>query len=123
MRHERASRPAVNAEIAALVSKHSLNLKAWRLWHFDDLCALLDVHKDVRITYGGFLTTGDVLAQINEWLGGRHHDLQAALTAYAIKEMIAQQYVRLGQAGDSHDENLPSAVSRSTYPPQRPHQP
>lgn len=106
MRHERASRPAVNAEIAALVSKHSLNLKAWRLWHFDDLCALLDVHKDVRITYGGFLTTGDVLAQINEWLGGRHHDLQAALTAYAIKEMIAQQYVRLGQAGDSHDEKL-----------------
>src|SRR5439155_16244790 len=96
----------VNAEIAALASKHSMNLKAWRLWHFNDLCALLDVHKDVRITYGGFLTTGDVLAQINEWLGGQRHDLQEALITHAIKEMISQQYVRLGQAGDPQDEKV-----------------
>jgi hypothetical protein len=95
-----------NEEIAALIDKHSLNVKAWRLWHYDDLCALLDVHRAVRITYGGFLTTGDVLAHIDELLGGQHHDVQAALTAHAVKEMIAQQYVRLGQAGDPNDEKL-----------------
>jgi hypothetical protein len=94
-----------NKEIAALIDKHSLDLKSWRLWHYDDLRALLDVHKAVRIRYGGFLTTGDVLAHVDELLGGRH-DVQAALTAHAIKEMIAQQYIRLGQAGDPHDEKL-----------------
>jgi hypothetical protein len=95
-----------NKEIARLVGEHSLNLRAWRLWHYDDLCALLGVHRSVRITYGGFLTTGDVLARMDGWLDEHHGDLGAALTAHAVRDMIAQQYVRLGQAGDPHDERL-----------------
>lgn len=92
--------------IIELVNEHSLDLRTWRLWHYDDLCALLDVHRTVRVTYGGFLTTGDVLARMDEWLGRREHKLGTALTAHVAKDLIAQRYVRLGEAGDPDDDRL-----------------
>ena len=48
-----------------MVDEFKLGLRAWRLWHYDTVRALLDVHHSVRITYGGFLNTGDVLARMD----------------------------------------------------------
>jgi hypothetical protein len=59
----------VHKKIAEMVDKFKIDLPAWRLWHYDSIRALLDVHRSVRITYRGFLTPGDVLAQMAEWLG------------------------------------------------------
>ena len=93
--------------IAEMVAEFSLGLRSWRLWHYDTLCTLLDVHRSVRFTYGGFLTTGDVLAQMDEWLGRQQTKLGDALTLHAVKDMLGQQYVRLGQAGDPNEDQIP----------------
>jgi hypothetical protein len=105
--------------IAELVDQSALSLRGWRLWHYDTLRVLLDVHQYVRFTYGGFLTTGDVLARMHEWLttgnvraeveellGREQTKLGNVLTMHATKDMLAQQYVRLGQAGDLNDDKL-----------------
>ena len=93
--------------IATMVRESALDLRAWHLWHYDMICTLLDVHRSVRLTYGGFLTTGDVLAHIDEWLDRGQTRLGDALTMHAVKDMLAQQYVSLGQAGDSNEDRLP----------------
>ncbi|MFF4190973.1 NACHT domain-containing protein [Nonomuraea sp. NPDC001831] len=95
-----------NLEISNLIADHELQLQNWRLWHYDDLCTLLDAHRSVRITYGGYLTSGDVLARMDDWLERHQTDLGSALTTHAIKDLLAQQYVRLGQAGDPHEDKL-----------------
>ena len=94
------------AEIGRLIEEHDLSLKGWRLWHYDDLRALLDVHRSVRITYGGFLTSGDVLERMDGWLERQATDLGAALTGHAARDLLAQQWVRLGEAGDPLDHRL-----------------
>ena len=96
----------VHKKIAEMVDKFKIDLRAWRLWHYDTVRSLLDVHRSVRITYGGFLTTGDVLSQMAEWLGREQTKLGDALTAHAAKDMLAQQYVRLGQASDQDEDKL-----------------
>ena len=92
--------------VAEIVDKSALSLRAWRLWHYDTLRALLDLHPSVRFTYGGFLTTGDVLARMDEWLGREQTKLGDVLTMHATKDMLAQQYVRLGQAGDLNEDKV-----------------
>lgn len=97
---------SVNREIDQLIESQSLQLAKWRLWHYDDLCALLDAHRSVRITYGGFITTGDVLSRMDSWLGRQTVDMGAALTGHVVKDLLAQQWIRLGESGDPADERL-----------------
>lgn len=91
---------AARRMVAEIVDESALGFRAWRLWHYDTLCALLDVHKSVRLTYAGFLTTGDALARMDEWLGREQTSLGDVLTLHAIKDMLTEQFVRLGTAGD-----------------------
>jgi hypothetical protein len=92
--------------IAKMVNEFKLGFRSWRLWHYDTVRSLLDVHPSVRITYGGFLNSGDVLARMDEWLGHEQTKLGDALTMHAAKDLLAQQYVRLGQAGDRNEDKL-----------------
>nr|WP_157553963.1 hypothetical protein [Herbidospora sakaeratensis] len=93
-------------EISAALRSFGINLRGWRIWHYDTFRALLDAHRDVRVRYGGFLTSGDVLARLHLWLDRKNDKLGELLTAHTIKDMMAQQYVRLGKAGDNSDDKL-----------------
>ena len=103
---DRAGIDTVHKKMAEMVDKFKIDLRGWRLWHYDTVRALLDVHQSVRITYRGFLTTGDILAQMAERLGREQTRLGEALAAHAAKDMLAQQYVRLGQASDQDEDKL-----------------
>ncbi len=83
-----------------------VGLKEWQLWHHDTLCRLLDLHPEIRRTYAAFITPSDVLARLEGLLGEAPAAVGRRLAVHAAKELTAQQWVRLGQAGHPTNEKL-----------------
>ena len=92
--------------IAGMLNHSELDLENWRLWDYGALSRLLDAHSPVRLAYGGFLARGDILSRMDQWLERDKTKLDGVLTTHAIKDMRAQQYVKLGQAGDPNEDKL-----------------
>jgi hypothetical protein len=92
----------------ALIAKYAkkLGLKGWQVWHHDHLCRLLDLYPDIRRTYTALITTSDVLSRLEEFLDPAPASVGRRLTVHAAKELTAQQWVRLGQAGHPTNEKL-----------------
>ncbi|HEV8648055.1 MAG TPA: hypothetical protein VG276_01350, partial [Actinomycetes bacterium] len=84
-----------------------LGLRGWRVWHHDQLCSLLDAHRDVRLTYAALITPSDLVAQLVELLGGAVATVGQRLVVQAAKELTAQRWVRLSEAGQPTNEKLP----------------
>jgi hypothetical protein len=84
-----------------------LGLTGWDIWHGERICRFLDNFPELRQTYAGFITPGDVLANLQDMLD-RHHppDLTGVLSTHAAKEMLAQKYVRLNESGGSGVDRL-----------------
>ena len=106
-------RGGIDSADALINSKYAeLGLKGWAVWPHDQLCRYLDHHDGVRRTYGGLTTTGDVLAEVQRALAGldpaRIHEepLGSLLTKRAAKELLAQQWVRLSEAGHPTNAKL-----------------
>jgi hypothetical protein len=94
----------------ALIADYAdrLGLRGWRVWHHDQLCRLLDAHRDIRLTYAALITPSDLVAQLVELLGGgTAATVGQQLVVQAAKELTAQQWVRLGEAGHPTNEKLP----------------
>ena len=77
-----------NDYLKRLADAQSVPLQNWRVWPEQQVTALLDDARSIRIAYGGFLTPGDVLAQIAERLDLHDDDLTEALTAHVVKDML-----------------------------------
>ncbi|MEV6348375.1 hypothetical protein [Actinoplanes sp. NPDC051851] len=83
-----------------------LPLRDYAVWHYSHVCRLLDDHPKIAEKYAGFLTAGDVLTQLHDTLRGQNLDLAAALHQHAAKELIAEQWVRLGESGSRTNDKL-----------------
>ncbi|MGH2385719.1 MAG: NACHT domain-containing protein, partial [Candidatus Limnocylindria bacterium] len=83
-----------------------LGLKGWRVWDYHTICRLLDNAPEIAGRYFGLITPGDVLARLHEYITGLTPDLGKGLLAHAAKELLAEQHVSLGQAGDYEDRAL-----------------
>jgi hypothetical protein len=81
-----------------------LPLKAFAVLHYDHVCRLLDANLGIRTSFAGLLTTGDVLAQLHRLLVGEAVDLGRTMRLHAAKELVAEQWVRLGSAGAKGNE-------------------
>ncbi len=88
------------------------------LWHYDTICRLLDQHAEIRQTYGGFITTGDVLHAAKKLLTdrGQDPDLAATLRVHEANELIAKQWIRLGEAGFDGSQRVPLADTAIDLP-------
>ncbi|WP_244367538.1 NACHT domain-containing protein [Micromonospora echinofusca] len=83
-----------------------LPLKAYAIWHYDHVCRLLDGQAGVRAAYAGLLTSGDVLTQLRQTLIGESVDIGEVLHRHAAKELVAEQWIRLGESGSRRNEKL-----------------
>jgi ATPase family associated with various cellular activities (AAA) len=84
-----------------------LGVKKWKVWHFDQLCRLLDGEEDIRKAFSGLITPGDVISCLYEHLHGITAGLNQTMARYVAMELITDQWVRLSQAGDATNEKLP----------------
>jgi len=76
------------------------NLRTWRLWDGNQLAGLLDAHAGVRRAFDGFLTVGDVLADISVLSTNLNQkDLGPALKEHARWGLLAERGVYFDDAG------------------------
>lgn len=95
-------------KVSSVIAEHAegLGLKDWAIWHYDTICRLLDIHGEVRRAYLPLITPGDVFWRLQEFMAGTAVDVGQQLVGHAAKEMLAKQWVRLGQAGHPDNERL-----------------
>lgn len=89
--------------------KADKGLKGFDVWDYDKLCAYLDGLEDIRHSYEGFITTGDVLARVMEWLRPQRPDFEQVIYKFLQSELISDQYANLEQAGRATEEKVPIA--------------
>jgi len=96
----------------ATVAKYrrQLGIKDFDIWDYDKIRVLLDRSEDIRHAYGAWITPGDVLAEVMSRLEADRPDLEKVLTNFLQKEMLADQYVNLEQAGHSVEDRIPLAT-------------
>ncbi|WP_328976502.1 hypothetical protein [Streptomyces canus] len=92
-----------------LIEELQLPIRDVRVWHFDQICRFLDIHPAIRQTYSGLTTAGDVLFRLCEIYEGTVGGLGELLANHSSKELLTDQWVRLGQAGEADNQRLPLA--------------
>ncbi|MEU4172958.1 hypothetical protein AB0F46_39575 [Streptomyces sp. NPDC026665] len=89
----------VKALIRDEAARLEIPLKGFDVWHFDEICRYLDMYDGIRRTYASFTTPGDVLARMLEALPDAASETSEMIRMHAGMELVADQWVRLGQAG------------------------
>lgn len=89
--------------------KAVLGFKDYRIWDYDQLRVLLDAHEGVRTAYAAWITPGDVLAAVLKQIQPRQADFRPLMLTSLQKELLAEQYVNLGQAGHQAQDRTPLA--------------
>ncbi|OAH98836.1 hypothetical protein A1353_21675 [Methylomonas methanica] len=103
--------------------KTRLGLKDFRIWDYDQLRVMLDGCADVRTTYAAWITAGDVLAKLIESMQPQRRDFREVMRNYLQKELCADQYVNLNQAGHQPKDRIPLAQVFVDLPVGDPSQP
>lgn len=76
------------------------NLRTWRLWDGNQIVGLLDAHEGVRRAFDGFLTAGDVLADLSVLSNNLNQkELGPALKEHARWALLADRGVYFDDAG------------------------
>lgn len=87
----------------------TLPLKDYDIWDHDKICRFLDDNEDIRRAYGAWITPGDVLAKMMEWLDVRTPNFEQVMSNFLQKELLADLYANLEQAGHNPEERIPLA--------------
>lgn len=77
-----------------------------RTWHYDTLGRLLDGQYDIRRTFAGLITPGDVLTQLQRILDGQVIDVGETLVKHARRNIPHDQSIRLSDSGDPTQTRL-----------------
>jgi hypothetical protein len=88
-------------------------LRGFDVWDYDKLRVYLDQFEDVRRSFGAYVLPGDVLAETVASLKevrDQHPDFDDSIALFLQKELLAEQWANLDQAGTATEEQVP--VSR-----------
>jgi hypothetical protein len=118
-----------DVKVRALLGDYAkrLLLDGFDIWDGLKIQRLLDNHRDIAMTYGGFVVTGDILAQMHRHLVGLQPDFETVMADFLQGEIGgADQYARLKEAGSAAERktpladvfvDLPVAAERTLEPP------
>lgn len=87
--------------------KAGLRVNHYRIWHADQIRAMLDSNQGVRWAYPGLLSVGDILSLLSdESTPWGTFGLNDPLRDEMLRSLQSDQWIRLGQAGASAEEKL-----------------
>ena len=86
-----------------------LGLKGYDVWDYDSLCRFIDGEQSLRRAYSGFITSGDVLSAMADWMTAERPDFAQVMTAFLQKELLFSQAARLESAGTHFNKQVPLA--------------
>jgi hypothetical protein len=98
---------AVLKVLQEFASKYGL--KGIDLWDYDKLRVLIDRDESVRTSYMAWILPSDVIVELCKMLKGSQQDYYKIILRYLQRELLADQYAQLEQAGHSADEAIPLA--------------
>jgi hypothetical protein len=81
-----------------------IGLKAFDVWSYDELCRFIDDNPNIRKAYAGFITVGDVLSQLNDWITLEKPEFPEVMGRFLQKELRNEQAARLESAGRHFDQ-------------------
>nr|WP_168723203.1 AAA family ATPase [Streptomyces sp. SAT1] len=94
----------VNRLISTYAENPKISLKGWAVWHGDEICRFLDIHEGVRRAFAHFITPGDVLSRLFTTISDADVETAELIRAHVGRELLSDQWVRLGQAGAKTDD-------------------
>lgn len=100
--------------------RSTTGIKNFRIWDYDQLCAMLDAHSEIRAAYQAWITPGDVLSAIIKNIAPERVDFKDVMLNFVQKELRSEQYVNLGQAGLNVKERISVASVFVDLPLERP---
>ena len=86
-----------------------LPLRGYAIWDYDQIRAFLDNYEEIRRGHAAWITPGDVLSEVLNWLQVKTPDLEETLTSFLQKELLSDEFVNLEQAGHDANERIPLA--------------
>lgn len=92
---------SVIAILRDFASKYGI--KDFDLWDYDKIGRILDRNPEVRKTYMAWILPSDVLYELFTLLGTRKRDRYQIMLTYLQRELLADQFAMLEQAGHSSD--------------------
>ncbi|MFZ1745756.1 MAG: hypothetical protein WAU17_07535, partial [Nitrospirales bacterium] len=95
-------------KVSTLFSKYqkSLPIRGTGVWDFDQISTFLDGYEDVRNAYSAWITPGDVLSQVYKWFKGEKVNFTEVMANFLAKELLADQFANIEQAGHSIEERI-----------------
>jgi len=86
-------------------------VRGWRIWHRDQLNALLTVEDGVRRAFPAMLTAGDVMARLGTLSGIINpEELHPVLTAHARNTLLTERWLNLSEAGDASRQSVEEVI-------------
>lgn len=87
--------------------RHGLRVKAFKIWHADQIRTMLDANQEVRWAYPGLLTAGDVLSKLGDGVVSLGNlDVKDPIRQELLRSLKGDRWIRLGQAGGSGEAKL-----------------
>lgn len=88
--------------------KAGVHIRAFKIWHGDQVRAMIDAHQDIRWAFDGLLTIGDLLAALSARLPTPLgvHRVEDPLREDLVAGLAADRWIRLGQAGGPGEAKL-----------------
>lgn len=87
--------------------KKSHGLKDYAVWDRDQICRYLDVYRDIRATYAAWLLSGDVLAEVADYVRLKKTDFLKTIRRYLEVGLLDDQYAKLSQGGYTDANSIP----------------
>ena len=92
--------------------KAKLKIRGVKVWHADQVRAMLDARQDIRWAFPALLTVGDVLTALqirrNEQVGEPFgtNTLEDPLRRHLLSGLTNDRWIRLGQAGSTGNDKM-----------------
>ena len=90
-----------------------LGLKDFRVWDYDYLCRMLDLHDGVRKCYAHLLTPGDVIAELHAFLGTMGGPPVHAQTLTSLASRPASSEPPATSAGEPEPDDAKDEIDRA----------
>lgn len=85
-------------EISEYARAH-LGVKDILIWHHDKICRMLDSAQGIRRAYAALITSGDVLAKLQDFLEQEAATIGDSIRAFTSQCLIQQRHIHLTESG------------------------
>jgi len=103
-KEEKGGLDRVEAELE--IWRKKLGMKGVFVWHYANICRMLEGRDGIRRSFAGFITPGDVLSDLITYLGVPTASVGALLRTNAAQQIRTKQWIELGESGGDNDDRI-----------------